>query len=285
MLVFVQSIVKRKGFQRIYIKYLDHLGLSFVHVLCKLQTMGRRKNPDTVEVHTGVYLKRSGDGAPWQCYFRLDGKQYRRSTKTDDLLQAKSQALQWYRDAQTKADAGLSIERVSFKRLVDAYLANIRGLGKFQYHSDTIQRHFLPFFEKFSDIAQIRTSDFLDYVAHRRAKGSALPQTLNRENTVLRQMMRYAENHSWIREAPQIEHFNERLTRRRRPHFTVSEYTQLCHAAQKRIDEIRGQPLNTVARRSRELLYDLIKVLANTGLRVNEAHALRWRNVGNPPRS
>jgi integrase len=241
--------------------------------------MGRRKNPSTVEVHPGLYLKRSDHAGPWQCYFRLDGKQFRKSTKSEDLLDAKFKALRWYNDARSKIEVGIGIERVPFSRLVQSYLAHIRGLRKFQYHSDTLKRHFQPFFNKFSDVAEIRTSDFLDYIAYRRAKKAVLPQTLNRENTVFRQLMKFAEQRGWIKTAPTIEHFNERLTRRRRPHFTIPEYMHLCHVARERIDELRNQPLQTVTLWRRELLYDLIKVLINTGLRVNEALSLSWRNV------
>ena len=53
--------------------------------------MGRRAADSTIEVHEGVYLKPVND--VWQCYFRLGARQFRRSTKTKTLSQAKSTAL------------------------------------------------------------------------------------------------------------------------------------------------------------------------------------------------
>lgn len=230
-----------------------------VHELCKLLLMGRRKNSDTVEVHSGLYLKRHDEDAPWQCYFRLDAQQFRRSTKTVELAEAKLMALQWLKEAQNKQTAGMSIERVSFEKLADLYLAHIEGVGKYSYHSETIERHFLPFFGSFKDVSRLSTADVQDYVTFRRAKGSALPQTLNRENTVLRQIFSFAEKRGLLSKPIVIDHLNERFTRRRRPHFTIEEYIRLCHTAQARIKEtdVSGKPLSALVRQQRQLLFDL----------------------------
>ena len=79
--------------------------------------MGRRKNTDTVAVHSGLYLKRQDEEAPWQCYFRLDGRQFRQSTKTKELAEAKLMALQWFNETRNKQTANMSIERMSFQKL------------------------------------------------------------------------------------------------------------------------------------------------------------------------
>ncbi len=53
--------------------------------------MGRRAKDSTVEVSEGVYLKMMGDAL--HCYFRLGGKQFRRSTKTSDLREVTTSSL------------------------------------------------------------------------------------------------------------------------------------------------------------------------------------------------
>jgi len=243
--------------------------------------MGRRKNTDTVEVHSGLYLKRQDENAPWQCYFRLDGRQFRQSTKTRELAEAKLLALQWFNETRNKQTANMSIERMSFQKLSDLYLAHTEGLGKYPYHSETIKRHFLPFFGSCKDVSQLSTADVQDYFVFRRAKGSALPQTLNRENTVLRQIFSFAEKRGLLSRPIVIEHLNERLTRTRRSHFMIEEYIRLCHVAQARITEpdVRGKPLSPLVRQQRQLLFDYIKFMTNSGLRVDEARTLTWRNV------
>ena len=139
--------------------------------------MGRRANDTTIEVHDGVYVKPVQD--VWHCYFRLGGKQFRRSTKTKNPAQAKLTALGWYRDATDRHGRGEEIERVSFARLKRSYLEQIQGQGKSAYHRETIERHFLPFFAKFDDISKIRTADVLDYLRYRRAKGDKATAAAN----------------------------------------------------------------------------------------------------------
>lgn len=241
--------------------------------------MGRKRNRGTIEVHEGVYLKQSGDGSPWQCYFRLDGQQFRRSTKTADLTDAKLKALNWYRDAQNKVDAGKTVERVSFRKLAKTYLSLNDGEGKYAYHRDTLARHISPFFNRFADVSKINDGHIQDYIIHRRKKGPVTPQTINRENTVLRQLFKVAERRGWLLRSLNVDHLGESLTRRRRAHFTVPEYIRLCHAAQERIKELEGITLRKKAYRQRQLLFDYIKFIANTGIRVDESKSVRWRDV------
>ena len=70
--------------------------------------MGRKAKDTTVEVREGVFLKQIA--GVWHCYLRLGGKQFRKSTKTRDLGDAKLASLGWYRDAQTTRTAGEEIE-------------------------------------------------------------------------------------------------------------------------------------------------------------------------------
>jgi integrase len=134
---------------------------------------------------------------------------------------------------------------------------------------------------KYDDISKIKKADILDYMKFRNARGEQAPspQTINRENTVLRQMLRYAVEREWMKTAPVIKNESERLTWRRRRHFTFDEYRTLYRTAKKRIKELEGNPLTKRAKQHRELLFDYILLLSNTGLRVDEAKTLIWRNV------
>jgi integrase len=241
--------------------------------------MGRRAKDETIVVNDGLYLT-DKDGV-YHCYFRLAGKQFRRSTKTDDLATAKLKALQWHRDALRKEEAGETVEVISFTRLKRSYLEHIRRQSKYEHHLGTIDRHFLPFFVKFDDISKIKKADILDYMKFRNARGEQAPspQTINRENTVLRQMLRYAVEREWIKVAPVIKNESERLTWRRRRHFTFEEYRVLYRTAKQRIKDLEGNPLTKRAKQHRELLFDYILLLSNTGLRVDETKTLIWRNV------
>jgi integrase len=241
--------------------------------------MDKRKSAGTVEVHEGIYLKRPDDHSAWQCYFRLDGQQFRKSTKIKDLAEAKLISLRWYSDAKNKVSEGYSVERVSFRKLAAMYLEQISTEGRYAYHSDTMARHFMPYFKKFNDVSKITDAHVMDYVVHRREKGSVAPQTINRENTVLQQALKYAARRGLILRPVKIDSVDERFTRHRRRHFTIPEYIDLCHTAQRRITELEGISMKRRAYQQRQLLFDYIKFLCNSGMRVDESKTVIWRNV------
>jgi site-specific recombinase XerD len=241
--------------------------------------MGRHAKDSTIKVHDGVYLN-AANGV-YQCYFRLGARQFRRSTKTKNLAEAKLTALQWHKEAQAKQERGEEIDPVSFANLKRSYLDQIKHATKYPYHQETIERHFLPFFAKFDDVSKIRTTDIFDYLNYRRGKGEQAPkpQTLNRENSVLRQLMRHAVERGWMTTAPQIKTESEKLTTRRRRHFTIEEYRKLHRTSRKRAREFEGVPLKTRQHWQRQLLHDYILFLANTGMRVDESKTVIWRKV------
>ena len=241
--------------------------------------MGRRAKDETIKVDESIYLRSVAE--IYHCYFRIAGKQFRRSTKTSELKAAKLQALTWHRDAQRKLERGEEVECVSFTRLKRTYNQHLARLSKQKYHSETIERHFLPFFSKFDDISKIKKADILEYLKYRRAKSDQEPnpKTLNRENTVLRQLFRFAVDHGWLHALPEIPNQSEAQHRHRRRHFTLDEYRTLYKTARKRAIELDGNELTTRQSWQRKLLFDYILILANTGLRVDESKTLTWRNV------
>jgi hypothetical protein len=179
--------------------------------------MGRNASSETIEVHDGIYVKRAGKNGTWQCYFRLSGYSYRKSTKTRDLAEAKLLALRWHKEASTRKLSGQVVEQIGFSKLRDDYLESIRGESKSRYHSETLKRHMEPFFGSFDDVGKIDSSVIIEYLQYRRGKVEKppTPQTLNRENTVLRQLLRHALQRRWLKEVPQIKNLDEKGTRRR----------------------------------------------------------------------
>lgn len=244
--------------------------------------MGRFAKSTTIEVLDGLYIKQSAQGAFYQAYSRIDGASFRKSTKCKDLEQAKLAAIEMFYDAKRRAKDGIGHNTVSFKKLAEVYLSFIQHEHKCDdYHRPTTNRHFMPFFEKFKDIRKIKAADINDYLAHRRNKNAEAPspQTLNRENSVLRQMLAHAVQQGWITQAPKIEHQNDRQHRRRRSHFTHKEYRLLYNTARSRIARIKDEPLRQYTLWQRQLLLDVIMLLANSGMRVDEMKTVTWRNV------
>jgi integrase len=191
-------------------------------------------------------------------------------------------ALEWFFQLRQQAATGVTLKRISFQQLCQRYLATVIGAAKLGYHSNTIERHLTPFFGDIDDIRRITQGTVSDYVVHRRQKHAEkepTPQTLNRESTVLRQMLNYAHLQRWLTEPIIVPHVSQRLSVRRRRHFTQEEYVTLWRVARRRIIEAANDPQYRHVTDNRRLLLDVILLMANSGLRVDEMHDMTWRNV------
>ena len=190
-----------------------------------LQTLLMEKfvKSESVEVLEGVYLTRSEVSPVWQTYFRWNGKTYRKSTKKRDFTQAKMVALGFFYDAQRNEQIGPEPKAIPFTKLAEVYEAYVSKRMISRYHVDTLKRHLMPYFGEVKDVRSIDQGMVTRYVDWRSSKSdrTPTPQTLNRENTVLRQVLEHAVDQGWIEKAAKVPHYSERLTRRRRRHFTT----------------------------------------------------------------
>jgi len=252
--------------------------------------MGRIKNKDTIEILDGVFLKRHMNGK-WHYYFKVDGKQFRNSTKTKDREEATRITLDAYQDAKDKKRSGKTVEKISFKKLSKKYLESLKGSSpaKVESHTGTIKRHLMPFFEKFDDISKINKGTINDYVTHRKNKKNeqteetASPRTLNRESGVLNQIFRFGSDYGWCEKDLKFQYQSEKGTGRR-VHFTREQAKTLIEVSRKRITELKnieGQKggLLTNQLRARMLLHDIMIFILCCGVRVDELGTIRWKDV------
>lgn len=241
-------------------------------------------NSSSIEVTRGLYIKPQRNSPYLQAYCRLKRQTYRKSTGASDVHAAEQIALQWFFALKNDLAQNRSTKRKSWAELRTAYLASLPAGAKRDYHQATIDRHLGPFFGSLKDLNLINSGMIAKYLVHRRMKKGRepLPQTLNRENIVLRGLLKFAEVQDWIAPAPAVPFIPDRLAKRRRRHFTDEEYRRLRMTALRRIRQIKlhGDNRERIAVLPyRQLLYDVIQLLANSGLRVDELKNLIWRNV------
>ena len=245
--------------------------------------MSKATNPASIRVSPNLLLKPQPNSKNLQAHAHIHGKTYRKSMRTWDAELARQRAWVWFNELDKEPKHTQSRSSISWRDLTERYDATLAEGSKRRYHTQTRARHFDAFFSHFHDICEITSGTILDYVITRRKKGRVepLPQTLNRENTNLRQMFSFAFKHQWIDRQPQVPFIAEALTRRRRRDFTLDEYRTLRMMALKRIREAQrgsGRERISVAP-YRQLLYDAIQILANSGLRVDELRSITWRCI------
>ncbi len=260
--------------------------------------MGRHPATDRIVLQYGLHLYHR-DSTIWQVYIRLKKRDpIRKSLWTDDLAEAKELAWQEYTDAKERLVRNEPLRAVTFKKLTEDYLLTKAAKPSVKYHRDTIKRHFAPYFTaNVADFSRLTDNDIVSYMQWRRQKsaneGKTLSnKTLNRENSVLSQIIKHAVKRGYLTKenAPTVE--REQEDHSRRPNFTRDEYAKLRNEARSRIGEIKTRtrtqeekeqglllPSNSELKETRRLLYDYIIFMANTGIRASEAKHLRWRHI------
>jgi integrase len=243
--------------------------------------MGRPAGKDRIEVDEGLYIYLR-DGPNWQVYFKLVGEKtaFRKSLGTKNVEKAKQLARQEYDDAAFRKRAGKSIKKIKFDYLAQDYLAGLTG-GTLSYHRDTYNRHLRSYFTKHvpdvSELAPAHISDYLQYRRSKKGRGGDGPtnDTLNRESVVLRGLIKHAvrKGHLSKDAAPELPLLKS--TGSRRPAFSRDELAELLKRARERVDETNNQ----ATKRTRQLLYDWIVVMANSGMRPEESLKLTWADI------
>ena len=155
--------------------------------------MSRKKKDSTIAVIDRVYLKKNAASPFYQYYFRLNNCAVRASTQTDNVQKASDIALAaYYRCRENRA--AQKQKKTSFTQIAESYLQQIQHEKKYKFHFEQAHRYFIPFFSKFKDIREITASDIDEYLLHRKKKSKKMPkpQTVNKENVVLRQILNHA---------------------------------------------------------------------------------------------
>ena len=121
-------------------------------------------NSVSKEILDGVYLTQTAASPVWQTYFRAHGKTYRKTTRKRDFEQAKMAALSMYYDVQ-RDEAGLDKPTVaSFHKLAEVYKAHVEKRMMSNYHIDTLNRHFVPYFGEVTDVREITPPMVIQYI-------------------------------------------------------------------------------------------------------------------------
>jgi integrase len=228
----------------------------------------------------------------WQCATFLKGRNHRTSTKEEGLAQAKDFAEDWYLELKGKVRRGeIRGGGITFDKAADQFLkefialtAGERSPVYVQGHQDRLRVHLRPFFGK-KELTEITPGMVQDYRIHRMTSRKH-PQTgepmrpakntLHQEIVCLRQVLKCANRHGWLAYLPDLSApFRASGKVSHRGWFSLEEYNQLWRATQKRAKN----PPKPRWRRSCEQLHDYVLLMANTGLRPDEAARLQFRDV------
>src|SRR5690606_10155933 len=244
---------------------------------------------DTEEIKKGVlwiYKRADQRAGNWQVRIKLpgDNRYIRQSLKTDDRTEALFRAEDLLGYLKNRLRDG---KPVWSKLFFDVALSYFRHLqkehaegrvkeGRLKFVNGTIGRYLVPYFERYP-IADITEKDIREYRDWRRQRGRKTPKdnTLRFEETVLRQIFKYAVEIGVLelRHVPHIK--SPRAGSDKRPGFSEQEWEELHGFLETWADKTNHPRI----KRERLLLRDYVNIMRNSGMRPGEARGLRWRHL------
>jgi integrase len=235
-----------------------------------------------------VHVYKRDRSSYWQCSTYLCGRNHRKSTKEDSLSHAKEIAEDWYLELRGKLRSGqLKTEKTfkdaaeQFQREYEIITQGQRSPVYVEGQKRRLKVHLLPFFGD-KGLSEITPGLVQEYRIHR-LQGSMekygrppARNTMHQEIVTLRQTLKTAVRHGWMHYLPDLsEPYGASGKISHRAWFSPDEYKKLYEATRKRARE----PKIPRYKWECEQLHDYVLLMANTGLRPDEAKRLEFRDV------
>ena len=215
---------------------------------------------------------------------------WRSTTKEESLSHAKDIAEDWYLELKGKSRAGelksgktFKIAAAKFREEYEVITEGQRSALYVAEHWRRLEKHLIPYFGNMT-LAEITPGVVQGYRVHRHKEAKEkygqppARNTMHQEMVTLRQVMKTAYRHGWIKYVPDLsEPYKTNAKISHRGWFSPEEYKQLYTATRNRANKPRHKK-KIVIQNSAEL-HDYVLFMANTGLRPDEAKRLQFQDV------
>ena len=256
-----------------------------------------------------LHVYRRANSRFWQCAVFIDGRNYRTSTRSDNLAVAEAFARDWYLDRHAERrlrQRGMTDEGSpsgshvggpapprrpkgpSFREAAEHFLAEYhvitlgeRNLEHVASKARHLKTYLLPFFGELP-VAKVSAGQIQAYRVQRASPsgepGAKRParSTLNKEIVTLRQVLKTANRQGWIDALPDMSApYKGSGKISHRAWLSPDEYKRLYEATRDRAKA----PKRERWRGECEQLHDYVLFMVNTGLRPDEASQLQYRDI------
>ncbi len=239
----------------------------------------------TVNVHKKLKLDKRQGSENWYVRLTLDnGKRVVKSTKTDDLEEAKERAIELYHETKARIKNNLPAQTRKFKHVASYTIKRMQealenGTGKQAYkdYISALRIWLVPYFGD-KDVAKIDLAALKAFDAWRTKtnKKQFSQSGINNHNAALNKVLDEAELQGWITKPMRPTLFNKGVKSESRGSFTDAEYKKIYTALRSWHKKTKDKK----AEATREVLRNYVLFLANTGVRHGtEALRLRWGNI------
>lgn len=249
-----------------------------------------------------AYVFRRDRSPYWQAAAFLNGRNYRHSTKQEDLSRAVHDAEEWYITLRGQAASGTlpkpeEAAEPTFREVAEQFMKEYEVMTEGQRsprwikgHDIRLRIHLIPYFGDCA-ISKVDSAKIQEYRVsrmtlptvknpHAQDKRKFVPKlpaqkTLHNEIVTLRLVLKAALRRRMIEGLPDLSApFRKQGKVSHRPWFSMAEYKDLYNATRKYKKEAPPH-----IRWSAEQVHDFVLFMGNTGLRPDEAMNLQHRDV------
>ena len=247
---------------------------------------------DAEQLKDGLVIYRRADvkHRRWYCRIKLpQGDRYKKfALKTQDINVARDMAFEHDAELRFKIKHDVPVFDRKFSEVAkdfSAFQKERSAIGEITHHrwrvmDSHIKTQLNPYVGTIQ-ITQLGQDRWKSYPVWRhkngkgRSGGRVSDGTIRDEMNTFRSVMRYAASKKYIRDS-QVFTGKLPVGHARREEFTPEEYRALHTFARRWIKDAR----NEANRWYREIAYNFVLVMTNTGMRPSEAKNLRWRDAG-----
>jgi integrase len=237
------------------------------------------------KINDELFLYKRPNSSRWQARIRRTSNQWFTMTcKTTDFETAKKVALARQSELKQAQSSGLvdvSRKFVDVARLTIKILneENEMGVGKAvnRDYIQVINRYLIPVFGK-TLITMINAQKLVELDSYRKKKIGRDPNrsTINTHNAALKRVFRTALDKGYLHSSQVPNLVNRGKPTQARPYFDIDDYRKLS----RRLRDFATTGHKTSTKMLRELLWDYVLILANTGMRPGvESMNVKWNQI------
>ena len=233
-------------------------------------------------------VKQSGDVWQFRMWLSNERKHYRKSLRTKILSEALIKAEKLALELRVDIETGKQIFGITIEELFDLYISNREkdiGEGDGTITKGTWKT--FPYKLKYgcemlgwnTKVSFIKQGDLEDYRQRRTEQGHKSIQTILNEQSQLNAMweMGYKLGHSTFRHLDFKKIKRRSKIEKQRATFTDSQYKNLYRYMRTWASAKECEDKEELLKR--QMVQDMILILANTGMRIGEARQLRWGHL------